>query len=460
MMTRAAWAAVGVIFVLASPGAAWAQGRDALELDEVLDATARHPSIAGAEADVRAARGAALSADGAFDTSLEGLGELTPLGPAGANGRVEAGVRQPLQWWGSQVIVGWRLGLGEFPVYKGEYKTLKPQGEMFAGVDVPLLRDRRVDKRRVALGKAALEVKIAEQEVRKERLKLGLKAAQVYWKWVASGQKLTVDERLLQIALTRDAAIRERVDAGDLPEIDYDENQRAIAQRRARVVGTRGEVREAALMLSLLWRDEAGGPQVPAEDALPDALPGADQAEPELDGADRPELVSLRLKRRALELERGLAANQRLPKLDLSAKASKGLTPTIDYLDEVSVGVKVQYFLGQEVARGQEEQAEAALVRLDAAARLARDEISAELGSARVSLEVAAERVTLVERELEVARRVEQGERDRLEQGDSTLLLVNLREQATADVEKQLIEAKAAYQAARAAYRAAGGRLR
>jgi outer membrane protein, heavy metal efflux system len=434
----------------------------ALELDEVLGGLEqRHPTMEGARSGVRAAQGARRAADGAFDTSLEGLGEVTPQGPGGQNARLEAGVRQPTTWWGAQVIVGWRLGLGDFPVYKGAYKTVQPQGEVFAGVDVPLLRDGRVDKRRLAMGKAELATRVAEQKVREERLKLTLKAAQTYWKWVASGQKLRVEQRLLQMAQDRDAALRARVDAGDLPEIDHIENQRAIAQRRARVVVAQGALREQAILLSLYWRDGEGQPQVPDEAMLPAEVAWSGQGE-EGDGVAgalerRPELAAIGLKRRGLELERGWAQNQRLPKLDVGAKASKGLVAGIDYLDEVSVGVKVQYYLGQEVARGQEEAAEAELVRLGAEERLLRDEITAQVRAAAVSLDVSRQEVTLVERELEIARRVEEAERERLALGDSTLLLVNLREQASADAEKRLIDARAAYQGAYAAYQAAAG---
>lgn len=409
------------------------------------------------------ARAALREAAGVFDTSLEGLGEVTPLGPAGANGRLEAGVRQPMRWWGAQVVVGWRLGLGEFPVYKGDYKTVMPQGEVFAGVDVPLLRDREVDKRRLAEAKAALGVKIAEQELRKEQLKVALKAAQTYWKWVATGRKLGVERRLLEIAQQRDAAIRARVDAGELPEIDHIENQRAIAQRQARLASAQGELGEAAWALSLFWRDAQGAPQVAGEGALPARGGQAGQAvEIGLEEAlaARPEMEAIALKRRALELERAWTQAQQLPKLDLSAKASKGLVPEIDYLDEVSVGVKLQYFLGQEVAKGQEEGLDARLVALEAERRAVRDGVQAELGAAWVGVEASRARVELVARELEIARQVEQAERDRLALGDSTLLLVNLREQSTADAEKALIDAEAAYEAALAAYRLAAGRLR
>jgi outer membrane protein TolC len=175
---------------------------------------------------------------------------------------------------------------------------------------------------------------------------------------------------------------------------------------------------------------------------------------------ERPEAKIVRLRRQMFELDREWARNQMLPRLDVSAQAAKGLVPYMDYLDEIAVGVKFQYFLGQEVARGHEEVADAELLRIKAEERLVLDAIEAEVLAARVNLEVAAQQVRLVGIELDVARQVEAAERDRFEQGDSTLLMVNLREQATADAENKLIDTYAAYERAMAVYRAALGQLR
>jgi outer membrane protein TolC len=58
-------------------------------------------------------------------------------------------------------------------------------------------------------------------------------------------------------------------------------------------------------------------------------------------------------------------------------------------------------------------------------------------------------------REVNLARELERGERQKFDLGDSTIFLVNQRERATAEAEIKLVEIETDYQQAIAAYRAA-----
>jgi outer membrane protein TolC len=82
-----------------------------------------------------------------------------------------------------------------------------------------------------------------------------------------------------------------------------------------------------------------------------------------------------------------------------------------------------------------------------------------ELRDASSAMLAALERHGVAVRELELARRVEEAERDKLELGDSSLLLVNLREQATFDAALRELEARLDARRAKAAFDAASGRF-
>lgn len=71
------------------------------------------------------------------------------------------------------------------------------------------------------------------------------------------------------------------------------------------------------------------------------------------------------------------------------------------------------------------------------------------------ALEAARQRVLVARREVALATELEAAERQRFEQGDSTLLIVNLREQATAESKVREIDAVLDFQRALANYRAA-----
>ena len=73
------------------------------------------------------------------------------------------------------------------------------------------------------------------------------------------------------------------------------------------------------------------------------------------------------------------------------------------------------------------------------------------------ALRAARTRVQVARRELEVARRLEAAERSRFELGEGTLLLVNLREQASTEAALREVDALADFHRAMASYRAATG---
>jgi hypothetical protein len=76
---------------------------------------------------------------------------------------------------------------------------------------------------------------------------------------------------------------------------------------------------------------------------------------------------------------------------------------------------------------------------------MARDVVALELRDAHSALTAAHARVGLAREQLAAAHELEQAERSRFRLGDSTLLLVNLREQAATDAALQELDALAEY---------------
>jgi outer membrane protein TolC len=99
--------------------------------------------------------------------------------------------------------------------------------------------------------------------------------------------------------------------------------------------------------------------------------------------------------------------------------------------------------------------AEAGLARLAAQLRLNRDRVAADVKDARSALDAAKERVKFNRQEVDVARKLEAGERQKFELGDSNLLFVNLRETQSAEARLREIDALLDYHRAVAAFRAA-----
>ena len=91
------------------------------------------------------------------------------------------------------------------------------------------------------------------------------------------------------------------------------------------------------------------------------------------------------------------------------------------------------------------------------AAGIFKDRIKADVNDSIAALRATREQVSLIEKELNYAKEVEEGERIKFKAGDSTILLVNIRELATADTSIKYLKSLADYQIAKAMLKMALG---
>jgi outer membrane protein, heavy metal efflux system len=440
----------------------------ALELEEVLASAERvHPAMLAAELERRAAAGDLESAEGGFDVSWKARGTVTPKGYYD-NLRAETAIEKPTALWGASVFASWRLGAGEFPAYDGRLETLD-FGEARAGVQLPLWRNGPTDRRRANLERARLGLQIAELSIRQQKLELRRAAAQRYWAWVAAGRRVAIGEALLGNVERRDAGIGLRVETGDLPPIERIENQRALAQRRAGLAQARRGLEHAAIELGLFLRGAGGEPMVPGPGQLPASfpeVPALEALEPISDARiareRRPEAHSLELQRRQQAVELDWAHNQLAPAIDVQLALARDFGPRQPARPDLSetvveASVLLELPIQTRAMQGRVEAALANAERLRARARLAGDRIDADVRDAHSAIGAARERIEATRREVALALELEAGERARFEQGDSNLLLVNLREQQTAEAQLREIDALLDYYRARADLAAARG---
>lgn len=443
---------------------------DPLTLAEVLAVlAATHPQLEAARQRQRAAEGDAMAARGGFDPVLRARGQYAPIG-AFPRGTVDLELRQPTPLWGLSVYGGWRLGLGSFAVYDLRGKTADG-GELRAGVSLPVWQGGPIDRRRADLRVSALAQDAAAADRDARAIELERAAGRAYWAWVGAGLRLTVQRSLLALAEDRDEGLRKQIVAGGVPAVEGIDNRRAILDRGARIVAAERALQQAAFELARHLRDADGEVEVPAPTRLPGAFPEPQRPAAELLDAlidealqRRPDLRRLLLQREAAAVELKLARNNRSPKLDIDAYAAKdigSLDPAYAYLRpaEFVASVNLELPLALRGARGKLRRAEAELARIDAELRMARDMIALELRDAHSALVAAHARVGLAREQLAAAHELEQAERSRFRLGDSTLLLVNLREQAATDAALQELEALAEYHRASVDLRAAAGRL-
>jgi outer membrane protein TolC len=295
---------------------------------------------------------------------------------------------------------------------------------------------------------------------------------------VGAGRKLEIAKELLKNVEVRDKALLHKVKHGNSPQIEQTENQRAVLQRRSAWMAAERALQKATLELSLFFRDSDGNPKLATQDQLPTAFPEPEESQTqELNSntalsevvSGHPEVKRLEKQNDQIQVELSLSKNQFLPRLDLQLGVSQGLgsalaptNPTAYSLlaqanapTEFRVAVVLEFPIFFRSARGRIEAVQASSQKIEAQETLARQRIGTAIQDAIQAMEVSRNRVVLARQELELAKKLEDGERTRFEHGDSTLLLVNIREQITSDTATREVDALSEYFRAQADYRAA-----
>ncbi|MGB8329406.1 MAG: TolC family protein [Polyangiales bacterium] len=457
MIGTVRWGALLVASVLPLVAHASGEGEGPLHFDEVLRSVNAHdPRIREAVERVRGAEGSTTAARGAFDPRLEGDGKLR----TGAYYDIRSGnveLRQPTSVWGSELFVGYRIGLDlnkRWPTYL-ENQTLS-SGEVRAGIEVPIWRGGLIDPERAERSRALHNEDAANHALSVTKLDLELAAAQAYWTWVSAGQNREVAAALLYLADERDAQLRGRLKAGSIAEFDVLDNERILLERRAWMVAAQRSFEEAAFELSLFLRSSNGVSVVPDPARLPRHLEIEPLAEPSVERAIdqvlecHPELERARAELEAAEVGLALTRNQVAPELRGRFAYSRDLgdltgTP-LDFtlpgnVFEAGVELSMPLLLRRE--RGRQGVARAAVGEKEARLRFVADRLRANTRDAASAVRAAEERVMLTAAAVDTAARLAEGERRRFEAGSSNLIFVNLREQQAAMATMQHIEALA-----------------
>ena len=172
----------------------------------------------------------------------------------------------------------------------------------------------------------------------------------------------------------------------------------------------------------------------------------------------RPELLTVAAIRDRIEVELELSSNRILPKLALSLDLAKDLgtpnSPRQDKLEPLSfmIGAKLELPVLLREGRGQRDAAAARLREQSAVLSLAEDRVVQDVRDAHSAFTVAAQRVQVLKLAAATAEQVAIAERRRFELGASSLINVNLREQASAAALLSLISAEAELRRAEIAF--------
>lgn len=438
-----------LLLLLVSP-VIWAQ--DVLTPDAFMKIIGENHPVAK-QADLRIGQSAAevLSSQGIFDPVLSYSRDDKKL--SGDRyyryDQPELSLFTPL---GIKVKTGFENSAGQY---------LNPQATpgvlSYAGLEVPVLRGLLLDKKRATLQKARIYRQSADVEKRSMINDLYVEALGTYWDWAAAYKQLTVLEQNLGNARRRLELTRILFENGDKALADTVEAAGQVIALELEITAMRQEFVKKGIGLSQYLWDAEGEAYMPAPSVRPDTL-FFNNPPALINTADlisqlnlHPDLMVYDFKLRGLEVEQKLKRQDILPDLKLKANLlSKdyysfegAYNPYLTNNYKFGLSFSMPLFLRE--GRGQYQKASLKIDETQWALRLKRQKLETKIREYDTELQALQQQVALSESLVRNYQRLLELEELRFSQGESSLFVINSRQNKLLDSYTKLIQLQAKY---------------
>lgn len=347
--------------------------------------------------------------------------------------------------------------------YLNEQQVVPDQGLVYAGINLALGQGLFTDDRRLGLRTTALNQTIAEAERIKLLNKVLFEAAKDYWNWSLAWYQLQINQEGVELARIRFQGIKEGVLAGDAAAIDSVEAKITLQSREVDLVQSQLDYQNALLQLAMFLWDEEGQPLRPSGRIVPEALwqlsdEPLEAMEMLADLAQRqhPDIRKLEGKMQQLEVEERLYRELLKPLVNVQYSY---LNVPSSMMSEINYSFKENYKLGVDFSFPLLLRKERAKLQIN---RIKQQRTQLDLVVSQRQINYGLQQAyndfltlrRLLQEQQEIVRNYErmlEGELERFDAGESSLFLVNTRENYLLEARVKLISLAAKYQKSRAA---------
>lgn len=465
-----------IIFLILISQWSWAQSDTSkvFSYQDFYDLVVKtHPVLKQANTLPDNAKAELLMAKGAFDPKFSTSFDQKYFANTYYFNFWDSQLKVPIQTGGIDLKVGFERNVGQA---LGTDILTPPDGLTYFGIEIPVLQRLLIDQRRADLRNARVFQQIAEAERVKIINKLILNAAKAYWDWYFVYRNMTLTQEFYDLAAMRYDLVKKRVNQGDLPGLDSTDAQVTLLDRKVMLEQARVDFQNARLVLSnYLWSADGSPREIP-DFAIPQITAARVIDEQslsqllELARQRHPEVQKLEFKGQQLQIDRQLAKNNMLPRLDFGVSSlnlshrlitgyqgdnSKSNYPIIPNFYKFNADFSMPLFLRKE--RGKLQQVEVKQLQNSLEIKQIRREINNDITASYNDVKAferqIREQQLAVERQTQLLRLEEM----RFGIGESQLFLVNQREAKLNELRVKLESMKAKYEKAKATLLFAAG---
>lgn len=293
-----------------------------LSFDEYLGYVKRyHPVVRQANLEVTAAQAGLMAARGAFDPKFEVDFDKKEFKGTEYYSLLNSSFKIPT-WYGIEIKAGFDNSEG---MYVNPQNTTPNSGLTSLGVTIPLAQGLWIDRRMADLRAARVQLQLSDSQRRLRATSVLSDACIAYFNWKQAHEEVNLYSTYLDVAQSRYAGIKQLIEAGDKPAVDSIEASITVKNRKLGMSEAQLKLAKARMELSnYIWIDNipvelAGGiaPEEDIEETVPEQL-GIIVKDTAITIENHPKIVALKGKIDILEVERSYKANLLLPRLDVS----------------------------------------------------------------------------------------------------------------------------------------------
>lgn len=280
-----------------------------------------HPLTKQADLKISEAQAKLLKARGAFDPKIESTFNQKEYGDKKYYSLFNGSFKIPT-WYGIEIKAAFDNNEG---IYLNPENTVPNQGLTSLGISVPVGQGLWINERMAELKKAKLYQSVNEAERKIMITEVIVDASQSYFNWKRSHSEVRLYENYLENSIIRHQGIIKSVQLGDKSKIDSVEAGILVKSRRLNLENAKLKLTKAKLELSkYLWSEdnvplEVGDNLYPEEQLKSTILQTLNLADLNgLSSENHPKLHALEQKIAIQSIDKRLNSNSLLPKIDLS----------------------------------------------------------------------------------------------------------------------------------------------
>ncbi len=434
---------------------------------------ANHPLARQADLERDLAAAALLRARGGFDPKAYTDVTAKEFSSKNYYQYTEAGVKWAT-WAGLEIKGAYNWASGE---YLNPERKIPKSGQAVLGLQWALGQGLLFDERRSALQQGQIGLLQGDAERSAALNDLLLAAAKAYWTWVAADNQVQIYSSALVQARVRLDGLRESVRQGDKPAIDTTESLLQVQTRLLDLNFAQLDVQNALISLqTYLWSSDqqATAPVLASAAPLLTSTSATDipalAVEELVEQASRqhPELRLYDLKLRSLNVERRLKNEKRKPQFDVNYNLlgdSWNFFPTMTsegpglLANDIKWGLNFSYPLLNRKARGDWQVTAIKIAQTDQALLQKRRDVESKVRQYANELRNFGQQLPLYRDFTANYRLLLDAEIEKFNQGESSIFLINAREQRWLDAQIKYLKLVSEYRKAEAGLRWAAGTL-